>query len=250
MKLKLDDAGHAVLQDGKPVYVHDDGKEIAHDAAATVATITRLNGEAKASRIRAETAETSLKTFEGITDPTAALKAMNTVASLDQKKMIDAGEVDKLKADINGAWQTKYDAAEKRGNDLESTLNNHMIGGAFTGSPFVKDKIAIPPDLLRSHFGSAFRIEDGKVVAYQDGSKLTSRAKPGEPADFDEALEILVDGYPHRDHILKGNSNGGGGTRQSNGQGGSKTMSRAAYDALPLEAQRNAIVVDKVTLVD
>lgn len=32
MKLKLDDNGNAVLQDGKPVYVHDDGKEIAFDA--------------------------------------------------------------------------------------------------------------------------------------------------------------------------------------------------------------------------
>lgn len=27
MKLKLDDQGHVVVQDGKPVYVHDDGKE-------------------------------------------------------------------------------------------------------------------------------------------------------------------------------------------------------------------------------
>ncbi|MBK6435180.1 MAG: hypothetical protein IPF83_04385 [Rhodanobacteraceae bacterium] len=27
MKLKLDDQGHAVLQNGMPVYIHDDGKE-------------------------------------------------------------------------------------------------------------------------------------------------------------------------------------------------------------------------------
>ncbi|MDD1016905.1 hypothetical protein [Pseudomonas rubra] len=27
MKLKLDDQGHVVVQDGKPVYVHDDGKD-------------------------------------------------------------------------------------------------------------------------------------------------------------------------------------------------------------------------------
>ena len=29
MKLKLDENGHVVVQDGKPVYVHDDGKEVA-----------------------------------------------------------------------------------------------------------------------------------------------------------------------------------------------------------------------------
>ncbi|MGY2338005.1 hypothetical protein ACW9HW_02015 [Pseudomonas sp. SDO5532_S415] len=47
MKLKLDEQGHVVLQDAKPVYVHDDGKEVASDAAGTVATVTRLNTEAR-----------------------------------------------------------------------------------------------------------------------------------------------------------------------------------------------------------
>ena len=76
MKLKLDEAGHAVLQDGKPIYIHDDGKEVPFDAAGTVATITRINGEAKSHRERAEAATTALKAFEGITDPAAAIKAL------------------------------------------------------------------------------------------------------------------------------------------------------------------------------
>ena len=29
MKLKLDENGNAALSDGKPVYVHDDGREVA-----------------------------------------------------------------------------------------------------------------------------------------------------------------------------------------------------------------------------
>lgn len=40
MKLKLDANGNVVLQDGKPVYILDDGREVAHDAAATVAKIS------------------------------------------------------------------------------------------------------------------------------------------------------------------------------------------------------------------
>ncbi len=59
MKLKLDENGHVVVSDGKPVYVHDDGKEVAFDAVGTVATISRLNGEAKSHRERAEAAESS-----------------------------------------------------------------------------------------------------------------------------------------------------------------------------------------------
>jgi uncharacterized protein with von Willebrand factor type A (vWA) domain len=31
MKLKLDEAGHVVVSDGKPVYLADDGKEIVFD---------------------------------------------------------------------------------------------------------------------------------------------------------------------------------------------------------------------------
>jgi hypothetical protein len=42
MKLKLDDKGQVVVQDGKPVYVADDGKEIVFDYPATLQTISRL----------------------------------------------------------------------------------------------------------------------------------------------------------------------------------------------------------------
>ena len=38
MELKLDADGHVVVQDGKTVYKHPDGKEVPFDATATVAT--------------------------------------------------------------------------------------------------------------------------------------------------------------------------------------------------------------------
>ena len=66
-----------VNEQGLPIYVHDDGKEVAHDAAQTVATISRLNGEAKTNRERYEKAESTLKAFEGIEDPDAAKKAID-----------------------------------------------------------------------------------------------------------------------------------------------------------------------------
>ena len=47
MKLKLDDPGHAVIQDGKPVFVHDDGKEVAIDVPAMQLRIGQLNEEGK-----------------------------------------------------------------------------------------------------------------------------------------------------------------------------------------------------------
>lgn len=95
MKLKLDENGHVVVQDGRPVYVHEDGKEVVFDAPQTIATISRLNGEAKAHREAKEKAESTLKAFEGIEDPVAAKKALETLKNFDDKKLVDAGEVEK-----------------------------------------------------------------------------------------------------------------------------------------------------------
>lgn len=53
-----------------------------------------------------------------------------------------------------------------------------------------------------------------------DGQRIYSRARPGEVADFDEALESLVGGYPHKDSILKGGQGSGGGFQ---GGGGNKS---------------------------
>lgn len=234
MKLKLDDQGHAVLQDGKPVYVHDDGKEVAFDAPGTVTTISRLNGEAKAHRERAEAAEKSIKAFEGITDPAAAIKALETVSNLDQKKLVDAGEIEKVKSEISKAFQAQLDESTSRASGLEKQLYEERIGGEFGRSKFISEKLAIPGDLVQSRFGSAFKIEDGKTVAYdQHGNKIFSRARPGEVADFDEAMEVLVEHYPHRDSILKAGGGSGGGSQQSGQQGtGGKSYTRDQFAAM------------------
>ena len=250
MKLKMED-GHAVLLDGKPVYVTDDGRETAIDVAGTVATITRLNAEAKGHREAKEAAEASLKAFAGITDPQAAIKALQVVSGLDAKKLIDAGEVETVKAEITKGFTEKLTAAEKRAADMEAALYGEKIGGAFARSKFAAEKLIIPADMLQTHFGKQFKIEDGKVAAYDlNGNKIYSRAKPGEVADFEESLEIIVDSYAHKDNILKGNSNGGAGVRQGQGSAGAKTIPRAQFDKLDPAAQRSAVMVDKMTIVD
>ena len=128
MKLKLDENGNAVLQDGKPVYVHEDGKEVAFDAPGTVATITRLNSEAKGHRERADNAEKAVKAFEGIDDPAAAKKALATVANLDAKTLVDAGEIEKVKAEISKAFQLQLDEVTGKAQTFEQQLYAEKIG--------------------------------------------------------------------------------------------------------------------------
>lgn len=226
MKLKtieIDGKTYALVQDGNPIYVHDDGKEAPFDAAGTVATIRARNAEAKASRERAEAAEGKLKAFDGIDDAEAARKALDTLAKLDQKRLIDAGQVDAVKAEINKAWEAKFSDAEKRAKLLEQQLHSEIVGGSFARSKYIADKLAIPADMVQAAFGSRFAVEDGKLKATAaDGSPIFSRKNPGAPAEFDEALEILVDAYPHKDTILKGSGASGSGAVQGGGQGGAR----------------------------
>lgn len=214
MKLKLDEAGHAVLSEGKPVYIADDGKELAMDVPAMSAKITQLNGEAQGHRTAKEAAEAALKKFEGIDDPAKALAAIATVANLDDKKLVDAGEVEKVKTAAIASVEEKYKPVVAERDRLQGELYSERIGGAFSRSKFITDKVAIPAEFVEARFGKSFKIEDGKVVAYgPDGNKLYSRSKPGEPADFEEALELLVDTSPHKDSILKGSGHQGTGAQ-------------------------------------
>lgn len=255
MKLKLDEQGHVVVQDGKPVYVHDDGKEIAFDAPATVAKISQLNGEARGHRERAEAAEKKLKEYDGL-DPAEARNALEQIKNIDRKKLVDAGEVEKVKSEIAKGYETKLAELENKFKEAESQLYQEKIGGSFARSKFITDKMAIPADFVQARFGDQFKIEEGKIVAYdKSGSKIYSRAKPGELADFDEALEILVDAYPQKDSILKGSGASGAGT-SANARGGGgtvRTIMRADFDKMaPTEKAATAkeIAEGKAKVID
>ena len=233
MPFKFDANGAVVLQEHNgaklPVFVHPDGKEVPFDADSTLGTISRLNGEAKSHRERAEKAEGDLKKFDGITDPAAAKKAMETVANLDAKKLVDAGEIEKVKAEAIKAVEERFAPIVKERDTLKGQLDTHLIGGAFARSKFIAEKFAAEGpagvEIAQALFAKNLKVEDGKVVAYgADGNKVFSRTRPGEPADAEEAIEILVDAYTHKAHILKASGANGGGKNPGGGGGGKKSL--------------------------
>jgi hypothetical protein len=237
MKLRIkeiDGVPYAEVQDGKPVYEDTDGRVVAFDAPGTRDTITRLNGEAKGHRERAEKAEAAQKAFEGL-DPAAARDALDKLSKIDAKKLVEAGDMD---AAIQTALkpvqeQLKQALAEKEA--LTGDLNREVIGGNFGRSRFVTEKLTpAGADLIRTLYADRVKVEGGKPVGYdENGQKLYSKARPGELADFDEIVETFVETYPHKDHILKGDMKGGGGAQQPGSVGGGKTMKQSAFNALP-----------------
>ncbi len=257
--VELDGKTYAEVDDGKPVFLGDDGKRIAFDAPHTVATISRLNGETKSQREAREAAENRLKGYEGIDDPDAARSALETIRNLKDGDLIKAGEVEVIKAqakktaDDQVAAEAKRNAqrikdAEKERDHFKGLFTSEKIGRVFSGSKFIAEKCNIPAPMMQAQFGSQFRVEDGKVVAYDGDQKIFSRTKPGDIADPDEALEILVDGFAYRDNILKGTGSSGSGARAGTNASGQRQMSRKEYDALPM-AQK-AKLAREVSLYD
>jgi hypothetical protein len=49
-----------------------------------------------------------LAKFAKIGDPTKALEALEMMTKIDQKKLIDAGAVDQVRADITKSFQTSW----------------------------------------------------------------------------------------------------------------------------------------------
>lgn len=250
--IEIEGKTYALVQDGKPLYKGDDGKDIAFDAPGTRDTIARITEESKGFKTRAQTAEDKLKTFDGISDAAAAKKALETVANLDNKKLIDAGEAQRVRDEIANGYEGKLAEADKRFTDLQTRYHGEKIKGAFAGSKFITEKVAVPIDMLQAAFGSHFSVDDtGQVIALgADGKPVGSSKRFGEPADFEESIERLIDAYPYKDHILKGTGAAGAGAQGGNGGGaGGKTLTREQFDALS-QSERAAKVRDGFKPVD
>lgn len=227
---KLDADGKLAMDaNGNPIYVAADGAEMATEPG----TIARLNGESKQHREAKERAEASLKKFEGL-DPEKARSALETVGKLDSKSLIDAGKVDEVKQQMSAQYEAQLTEAKQTNAALQTNLDNMTKATTFAKSKFIAERIAVPPEMFEATFGSQFKVEDGKVVPYgRDGNPIYSKKRMGEIADVDEAFEIIVDAYPHKDTILKAQSPGGTGGGGGGGQRGvGRVVRRADFDAM------------------
>lgn len=255
MKLKFDDKGMPALADVNgekmPIYVHDDGKEAPLDVRALMSSLNSRIEQNK--RIEAEMKELrqKLQAFSGIDDPSAAMKAMEVVKGLEQGQLIKAGEVERVKSEIAKSFEAKMSEIAQERDLLRDELYNEKVGGAFMRSKAISEKFAIPADLVQARFGNNFGIEGGKIYAVDNaGNKIYSRTKPGELADFDEALMTLVEQYPYKDSILKGSGSSGGGASAGGSNGGyGRTMTLEQLNQMK-PAERAKVMASGATIVD
>jgi hypothetical protein len=227
MPWKLREDGNIELENGNPVYVHADGKEVPFDAEGAFKSIGKLSGEVKAARAQHKESAEKLALYAAIEDPEAAIKAMETVKNLDAKKLVDAGQIDILKAEMGKTFAEKEGSLRNQWLQKEQEFQNSikikdeaiqsiLMGGKFASSEFLK-KTNLIPEIAANYFGKNFKIEgeghDIKVVGYLNGERIPSREKFGEPADFEEALAAVIDAYPHKDRIMLAGVSSGSGSQ-------------------------------------
>lgn len=237
--IKLDDNEKPILQDGKILCINPQGAEIELDIDRAMAKIPALQAENKTHRERNEELEKQVKILEGIDNPNewmeSAKKALNTVKNLDDKSLVDAGEVEKIKAataesftkttdELKRSHQEKENGFKESLQSKDAAIRKLLIQGAFDSSDFIREKTVLVPSIAYSHFSNQFEVteKDGTfsvIAKYANGEDVFSNIHPGEPADTAEAIQLLIEKHPDRDSILKGEASGSGssGSKSSSG---------------------------------
>lgn len=247
--LKLDDNGNVVLQDGKPVFVDKDGKDIPVDVPQMYQKILDLGKESKRHREAAEAAgaekKTALALFEGIEDlkewKTKADEALEAVKNFNEKDWLKADKVDSMKRQMKEAHEDEKRQIAASFNQEKASLtaaiekqksqiHKLVISNKFAQHPLwsgEEPKTTLRPDMAEAYWGKHFRVEEdektGELVErayFSNGDLIYSRKRAGEPADFFEAMEEIFDQYPGKESFLRAK---GGGSGASGGDGDKRT---------------------------
>lgn len=271
LKINEETKAPVITEDGKIVYYDDedkDQKDLPLDPPAMYAKISDLGKQNKKDRDKYVAIRDRFSLFTDIEDLSEwkekADAALVTVDNFNDKDWMKADKVDKLKQDMKESYEKQLlakdsvlnDTLSKHQQELETKagqIRKLMVSSRFASSPhFVgeKKKTTIPPDMGESYFGNAFKVEEvgdsKKLVlrAYQGDDVITSKINPGEPADFEEAISILIDNYPYKDDILSapgGGSGGQGGKGQSGGDTTLADLKKQHQEALKNGQHQRAI---------
>jgi len=246
MPYKTNEEGHVVLDDGKPVFVKEDGTETAVDFENLVQTVNSTNSESKARKEKIRDLEKAYGKFKDFEDtPIEDInKALEIMRNLDQKELVKAGERDEAIRQAVENTESKYKPMitgyEQKLNELTSDLEQkkslierQVLAQTLSNSPYLDKVSNTSPDVRQTIFANNFRIEEIngqlKAVAYKaDGEKLYSPSNPAQLCDTEEALQILWNAYPHKDLYSKMGNSGSGSTGNAGGPA-NQTFSRLEW---------------------
>lgn len=254
------DSLDAIPEAHRGLYVEKDGKHHldvsgVEDTSGLKTALEKERANNKAAKAAQEAAvAAALKQYEGI-DPVKTREMMAKLGTDEEQALIAAGKFDevitKRMAKHTDAQQQLLDEAKEREEGamevastfMERVLDNHIRAAASKAGIHPG---AIEDALLRAR--NLFSLDDdGNAVQFDEDGETVVLGKDGKtPFTPEEWLEAMKDSAPHW-FPAGASGSGAGGSRQ--GQGGGKTMKRAAFEALDPIARASAMK-EKIALTD
>lgn len=241
-------ATYKVSEDGSKVFVvADDGDEQEiHDPLSLKAAYDKSEADRKNLVKEAETnrkgkAEIQ-KQFEAIQSALGdrkiedAVAALESVSQLSDKHQLDLSKATNSLKDQHAKALTaieqakneeikkaKEEAADYRKKHAYVLHHNRVVNSQVLAKTRYSDSIG--RNDAYSKFEKHFR-EDGTYVDH-NGVQIMSIKRPGQPADFDEAITEIISAHPEADYIwTKPEARGSGGHSASGGLHSSKRTSQ------------------------
>ena len=205
----------------------------------TPSEIEGLSSALGKERSRAEAAEKALKSLQGKLDGfdlDAGRAALEKVSRMTEDQKAREAQWEQNVQQRLGPVQKERDELAAKLKDAEARYDSMLVDRALADSAFIRDKVSKDPihqSYVREHFRSAFRVEDGRVVAYDSaGQKMFGT--DGQPCDVDTALSRLVNALPNGQSLLAGSTASGSGASAGTGgvPAGARVMKRSQFDAL------------------
>lgn len=164
-------------------------------------------------------------------EETAELKtALDEIRDNNDQKLLEAGELERLKNEIKARWEAKLGAFRKAAEEKEARLQETIrvkvdeirglvVRSVFEASTFIREKTVLTPNIAYHVFGGFFQVEDtpeGPIPAarFANGERIMSKTNPQIPAEPEEAIEALVNAHVDRDAVLKAGKPGTGAKSQ------------------------------------
>jgi hypothetical protein len=217
-KLVIDSEGHAVLKDGMPLYKYDDGTEQPLDLKETIQVhtgrVANLEEEKNRHFENHKKAEQKVQDYGKIT-PEIAKGNAATIAKIDGKELVDKHGLeayqkqwtDEVKSSMTEEWvikETTWNEAKKgfeqEIKDMDTIIFDLAVNNKLSTHPYFAGedrKTVYRPQDAAKIYGDRFKVDrEGKVLKVQaldrEGKVLLSKKNHGIPAEFNEAVELIV----------------------------------------------------------
>lgn len=262
MPIKRDKDGKPLMdEDGRFLMVDADGNDadsidpvtyaVDREEAATVA-----NNESAARRRQIKDLQEKLKksgetlkaleeagienVSEFVANSREAIQQLEDVADKDKKWAIKVEEARReAREEVAKAKDQEITNLQETIKSKDGIIHNKTVTAAFTGSPFVREKLIIPADVAESHFGKYFRVdpESGELLVMDETGKerLFSRKQDresGEYADFEEGIELHVKRHPSAKALLVGQKGGDADRGKEKGDLGREEQQAIMYPSM------------------